>query len=174
MQIVCSEDELKELFSLGVLKVKSQNEYYIETKPDIRGESHIVLVCVSTDVPAKTNVLHVDDFIKAFPTPLEARQLLLGINGNMTRSLRTGVKLNMQKKLQKLSAKFTKEQIIAAVKYEVNQRVENSLLLGKNELQFMQAAGSWLNNDANIESIIEELGAVVEKPNNDFDNSKFM
>lgn len=174
MQLVCGNEELNELFNLGVLKVKSQGEYYIETKPNIKGESHIILVCVSTDVQTKNNVLHVDDFIKAFPTPLESKQLLLGINGNMTRSLRTGVKIKMQKKLQELSKKYTKEQIVAAVKFEVNQRVENSLLVGKNELQYMQAAGSWINNDANIESIIEELENSNEKDNNVFDDFKFM
>jgi len=170
MIIKCSDEELQQLVELGVLKVKSKNEYYIETKPDIFGENHMILVNTfdSDDFRESSKrgdgkVLPVDSFLEAFPTPGEVRNMLSSINAVMPRTLKSGVKSKMQSKLVELSKRYTPIEILNVVKFEVKKRVETSLQTGRNELQFMQAAGSWLNNDANFESIFEEMNAKTNK-----------
>lgn len=156
MKLICSQKEAEHLIKLGVLKVKAKDEYYIETKPNIIGEIHMILVSVSNEIEANSGCLDVDRFLKAFPTPLESKNMLVAIDGFMSRSLRSGVKDKMQKKLNELSKKYSPDEILGMVAYEVKKRVESSLINNRNELQYMQAAGSWLNNDANIEALYEE------------------
>lgn len=179
MLLTGSKSEIMDLVSKGVLKMKNKNEYYIEAKPFSGGESHIILVSIletptthkAVEVVVETTVetgikTTVEDFLKAFPTPTEAKSMLLPINGTLNRSLRSGNKIRMQTKINQFSIQNPEINIVELVKHEVRKRVKSSLSTNKNDLQFMQASEAWLNNDANIDILIDEVY------NNKSDNSE--
>ncbi len=159
MYLSGSKSEIMNLVSNGVLKMKNKDEYYIEAKSNSGNEPYIILVSIS-DLPEKSNnsqEINVEDFLKAFPTPSEAKVMLLPINGILNRSLRTGTKSKMQLKLNNFCKNHPNVNIIDLVKHEVKKRVTTSLRTNRNELQFMRASEAWLNDDANIDSLIDEV-----------------
>ena len=158
MKIICNEEELKSLVKLGVLKAKSLNEYYIETKPDFTGKSQMILVSLSEEEELKNGILKAADYLAAFPTSVQYSKLLLPALGEVPhRNLRTGTTSKLQPRLKVLAKKYKPEEIISMIKLEIDTRVKSSFQNGQNALQYMQGAASWLNNDGNMEALYEEL-----------------
>lgn len=82
-----------------------------------------------------------------------------------TRGLRTGTKLKCKEKyIEALNeGVYSHSELLAALKYEVEMRVNQSLIGSDNKLTFMKGSLTYLNN-ASYESFIEIAKAGKSKP----------
>ena len=157
MRLICSTEELLALSKDGILKVKSKDEYYLETRPNLLGESVTIIVTTSDKEVKSTKILDTDVFINAFPTPAIIKKYLCITGGELFRNLRTGRKDVIRRNLINLSKKYTPDDVLNIIKYEVEWRVKNSLKSGRNEFQFMSAAEAWSNNDVNVDAMYQNM-----------------
>ena len=165
MTIILSPLELDNLLLLGVVKLLEPNVYGIDTKPDLRGKCHTLRVSISNDDNSKVSKDftkkelddYTDRYINAFPTIKEMNIMLKPYGLTAFRNLRVGNKTKIGQGLLKLLKKYSIEQIVSAIKHEVKNRLQSSILKKTNDFQYMQSSLSWLNNDCNIETLIEEM-----------------
>lgn len=106
-----------------------------------------------------------DKFWNAYPTTDNiVRDNKIVIKGS--RAVRTGKKEEIKLKLGKILAegKYTIDDIVRALKFEVNQKIEESIKYKENKLKYMQGPEPYLNNktfEAYVE--ISKLKGVEEK-----------
>lgn len=157
MKLVATPDEIDKFSKLGILKVKSKNEYFIEVS-DLKSVKHQIDVEMNTEPTNRPSnkVLEYDKYWEAFPTPTEIKKILNGLSIQYPRNLRTGSKDTIQKRLIKLSKSFTPDDIINTIKFEVAMRAKESMNTGKDVFKFMKGAEPWSNDEGNIITMFEE------------------
>jgi hypothetical protein len=165
MKLVATPDEIDKFSKLGILKVKSKNEYFIEVS-DLKSVKHQIDVEMNTEPTNKPSnkVLEYDKYWEAFPTPSEIKKMLGGFV-SYPRNLRTGSKDTIQKRLIKLSKSFTPQDIIDTIKFEVSMRSKESMNTGKDVFKFMKGAEPWANDEGNIITMFNEMKSSLKGGN---------
>lgn len=159
IKLLCDLDSMEDLSRAGLLQMESSDRYFLLLKTDSNG--------INKKIPVELNIddstsregerkYSINDFLELFPTPSEVKKNLGFLAEGYYRTLRSGDKAKMQKALNNLLKKYSREEIELIVRYEVQSKYKASKANNRNEFQYMPLASSWLNNDARIEALYEE------------------
>lgn len=163
MQLLCSKEELNDLIKESIVEPQGNNEFFIYTKANLKGECHPIRLSCNTEVDLNNIVKNEQVFDNSIYTVDKWANLIKDEFPTNTgklfnkegRNLRSGNKTRILKLVQRLiDESYNMSAVLNAVKYEVWWRVKVSTL-SDNKLDFMQAVEAWLNNTSNIDAMIE-------------------
>ena len=166
MRLECSKDELNNLISHQIVEPRGDNKFVINTKPNLVGKTiQIPIEYVNVEssgddlIEKNVTVKNVEDWYteyrKSFPIDIEKA---IGNEHSEGTNLRTGKKDKIIKKLKDLAeVGYDLNNVIAAVKYEIWWRVNETIKDGKkdNKLQYMRRMEAWINDTENLDTMIE-------------------
>ena len=158
MKLTASPEEIDKYSQLGILKIKSKDQYFIDVI-DLKGNKHSIEMVMDTEPTNKIShkVLEYDKYWDAFPTPAEIKKKLSGIGVQFARNLRSGVRSTIQKRLINLSKTYSPSDILNTIAYEVLIRTKESIATNKNKFDFMKGAEPWCNDEGNISVMFAEM-----------------
>lgn len=169
-KLITNKAEFNLLISQGLLEIISNNPLLCELKLKTglnNKPRKIKIECVIEDSDNENIDIEIvndsskskslitvsdDDYQKvknAFPTLSEFKKLQPNDESNATNK-RYGNDDSCKRSLSKLLQKFSIDEIINAVRYEVSNKA------AQRKLQYMSGLQPWLNNTSNVEVVIEE------------------
>ncbi len=161
MKLIATKEEADELIKLNLLEPNDSTTYVLRLKPDARNNQRTIDVEIDMNTNVNTKVVSntlndIEDFYQrireVFPTKI--------LNEAASRNLRTGNTDKIKSRIKELSKKFNFNDVITAAKFEIENRTRTK------ELRFMKALPTWLNDEENIISQIENSKDYVTNTTN--------